>query len=118
MLSACTKHASFSPDGDMLRNAILGKTYNEKVNISGGAVYALDFNGMERFVGDITPNDDGLYLQYCDDSPGKNCVQVQGKPTKVGIIKVHLYGGLFGTNISVGSEFDKTYTIEVKSPNQ
>ncbi|NMP28268.1 hypothetical protein GW590_15505 [Rahnella sp. SAP-1] len=116
-LSACTLHAEFSPQSNKLHNATVGIPYNEKINIIGGAVTSLDSAGRKRFVGDITPVDSGLYLQYCNNSPANNCVQIKGVPVKPGLVKIRVHGGLYGTNFSVGSEFDKTYTIIIKKPD-
>lgn len=114
-LSACTNRASFEPDGDSLEDAVVGQSYDSMIHIVGGAVFSLDLEGMKRFVGVIYPNNIGLSLEYCDDSPAKNCVRVKGIPTKAGVVKVRVSGGLFGNNFSSGSSFDKTYTLIVKS---
>ncbi|WP_437890843.1 hypothetical protein [Phytobacter sp. V91] len=113
-VSACTLHADVTPDGDSLNNAIVGTPYFSEININGGAVSSLDSSGKERFVGEITPSDTGLTLRYCNDSPAHNCVRIQGVPVKPGIATVRVSGGLFGTNVATGGEFDKTYTIKIK----
>ncbi|EKN4699653.1 hypothetical protein JE939_002825 [Yersinia ruckeri] len=115
ILSACTLRASFAPEGGSLNDAVVGIPYNEKIKIIGSAVSSLDENGKERFVGEIIPNNVGLYLQYCNNSPANNCVQVKGTPIKSGIVKIELSGVLYGTNIAAGSGFDKTYIITVKN---
>ncbi len=115
-LSACTLNASFIPEGESLSNAVVGVPYNEQIKIVGGAVSSLDENGKERFVGEISPNNVGLSLQYCNNSPANNCVQVKGTPIKSGVVKVEISGVLYGTNIASGSGFDKTYRITVKNP--
>ncbi|MGR7122145.1 hypothetical protein ACU62C_22980 [Klebsiella aerogenes] len=113
-VSACTLHTDVTPDGNSLNDAIVGTSYASEININGGAVSSLDSSGKERFVGEITPSDTGLTLRYCNDSPAHNCVRVQGVPVKPGIVTVRVSGGLFGTNVATGGEFDKTYTIKIK----
>ncbi|WP_313110304.1 hypothetical protein [Atlantibacter sp.] len=113
-VSACTLHADVTPDGNSLNDAIIGTQYASEININGGAVSSLDFNGKERFVGELTPSDTGLTLRYCNDSPAHNCVRIQGVPVKQGIVTVRISGGLFGTNVATGGHFDKTYTITIK----
>lgn len=113
-VSACTLHADVTPDGNSLNDAIVGTPYASEININGGAVSSLDYSGKERFVGEITPSDTGLTLRYCNDSPAHNCVRIQGVPVKPGIVTVRVSGGLFGTNVATGGEFDKTYTIKIK----
>lgn len=115
LISACTLHASFIPESDTLHNAVVGQPYFAEIHITGGPVASLDRRGRETFVGKLTPTNNGLYLQHCDkNNPSNNCVQVAGTPTESGIAKIRLAGGLFGTNVAVGSGFDKTYTITIK----
>lgn len=117
IISACTLRASFIPEGDNLRNATVGVSYSDEINITGGAVASYKANGREVFVGDITPSDTGLYIQRCNGYVhNNNCVQVKGVPIKSGVVKVRVHGGLFGTNIAVGSGFDKTYSITINNP--
>ncbi|WP_073980948.1 hypothetical protein [Erwinia sp. ErVv1] len=113
-VSACTLHADVTPDGNSLNYAIVGTPYASEININGGAVSSLDSSGKERFVGEIIPPDTGLTLRYCNDSPAHNCVRIQGVPVKQGIVTIRVAGGLFGTNVATGGEFDKTYTIKIK----
>lgn len=114
LFSACTLNADITPYGNSLPDARIGTFYTSEINIIGGAVSALDSNGRERFVGEIIPSDVGLSLKYCNDSPAHNCIKIQGIPVKSGIVTVRVYGGLFGTNIATGGEFDKTYSIRIK----
>ncbi|EAO2687126.1 hypothetical protein E2X65_18665 [Salmonella enterica] len=114
VVSACTLHADVTPDGNSLDDAIVGVLYASQININGGAVSSLDSSGKESFVGEIIPSDTGLILRYCNDSPAHNCVRIQGVPVKSGIVTVRVAGGLFGTNVATGGEFDKTYTITIK----
>ncbi len=116
LLSACVLHADVTPDGNVLNSAIVGIPYASEININGGAVSSLDSNGKEIFVGEITPSDTGLVLRYCNDSPAHNCVKIQGVPVKPGVVYVRVSGGLFGTNVATGGEFDKTYEIVIKQP--
>jgi len=113
-LSACTLHADVTPDGNVLNDAIVGTQYAREININGGAVFSLDSNGKEKFVGDISPSDTGLILKYCNDSPAHNCVRVQGIPIKPAVVNIRVSGGVFGTNVATGGRFDKTYTITIK----
>jgi len=114
LLSACTLHADVTPYDNSLNDATVGMFYFSEINISGGAVSSLDSDGKERFIGEIIPSDAGLTLRYCNDSPAHNCVRIQGVPVKPGIVTVRVSGGLFGTNVATGGEFDKTYTIKIK----
>ncbi|MGX5098874.1 hypothetical protein [Enterobacter cloacae] len=114
VVSACTLYADITPYGNSLNDAIVGTPYISEVNINGGAVSSLDSSGKERFVGEITPSDTGLTLRYCNDSPAHNCVRIQGVPVKPGIVTVRVSGGLFGTNVATGGEFNKTYTLKIK----
>ncbi|WP_200845745.1 hypothetical protein [Klebsiella pneumoniae] len=90
LLSACVLHADVTPYGSSLADAVVGKAYSSEIIIKGGAVSALDENGKERFVGEITPSDTGLTLSYCNDSPAHNCVRVQGVPVKHGIVTIRM----------------------------
>lgn len=114
LLSACILHADITPYGNSLNDATIGRFYASEININGGAVSSLDSNGKERFVGEIIPSDTGLTLRYCNDSPAHNCVRIQGVPVKPGVVTIRVSGGLFGTNVATGGEFDKTYTITIK----
>ncbi|MCT6516364.1 MULTISPECIES: hypothetical protein [Enterobacterales] len=114
LFTACTLNADITPYGNSLPDARIGIFYTSEINITGGAVSTLDSNGRERFVGEIIPSDVGLSLKYCNDSPAHNCIKIQGIPVKSGIVTVRVYGGLFGTNIATGGEFDKTYSIRIK----
>ncbi|NMP29024.1 hypothetical protein GW590_19395 [Rahnella sp. SAP-1] len=115
-LSACTLHARFTPESDKLNDATQGVTYYEQINIFGGPVYSFDKNGSPKLVGEITPKDTGLYVQQCNDKMRNNCIQIRGVPTKAGIVKVRVSGGLSGAMLQKSSQFDKTYTIIIKKP--
>lgn len=116
-LSSCTLRASITPEGDALKDATVGVSYYDEINIIGGRAFTLNSDGItERFVGSISPDNLGLYIQRCDgDEDNNNCVQIRGVPTKAGVVTVRVSGSLFGTNISSGSSFDKTFTLIVKS---
>ena len=53
-------------------------------------------------------------VTYWDDE-FNNCIQIRGIPTKAGVAKVRIYGGLGGGMLSKSGEFDKTYTITIKA---
>jgi nicotinate-nucleotide pyrophosphorylase (carboxylating) len=54
VLSACTLHANVTPDGNALNNARVGTPYASEINIHGGAVSSLDFNGKVLLTGERT----------------------------------------------------------------
>ena len=116
LLSACTLQASFTPEKSKLNDATLGVPYYEQINIFGGRVLSYDLHSKEVIAGDITPDNIGLHMQYCNDKMGNNCLQIRGVPIKTGTVKVRVYGGLAGGMFSKAGEFDKTYTIKIKSP--
>lgn len=103
-----------TPDGNVLNNAIVGTPYASEINLNGGAIFSLDPDGKETFVGDIIPLDTGLILKYCNDSPAHNCVRVQGIPVKPAVVNIRVPGSLFSTHVATGGRFDKTYTITIK----
>ncbi|MCU6274031.1 hypothetical protein KWI08_08990 [Morganella morganii] len=113
-VSVCTLHADVTSDGNSLNDAIVGTPYASEINMNGGAVSSLDSSGKLRFAGKITPSDTGLTLRYCNDSSAHNCVRGQGVPVKAGSVIVRVSGGLLGTNVATGREFDKAYTIKIK----
>ncbi|WBM72638.1 hypothetical protein OH773_10540 [Buttiauxella sp. WJP83] len=106
--------ANFTPESDKLNDGIIGAPYYEQINISGGYVFALDYDGNERLVGDISPKDVGLYVQQCNEKMRNNCIQIKGVPTKPGIASIRVYGGIGGGMYSKAGRFDKTYTISIK----
>ena len=97
LLSACSLQAEFTPEREVLNDATVGIPYYK-----------------QAIAGDIHPDNLGLHLQYCDDNEFNNCIQIRGTPTKAGIAKVRVHGGLGGGMFSKSGEFDKTYTITVK----
>lgn len=114
LLSACSLQAEFTPDGENLNDATVGLPYYNQINIFGGIVLSYDIYGKQVIAGDINPDNLGLYLQYCDDDEFNNCIQIRGIPTKAGIVKVRVHGGLGGGMLSKSGDFDKTYTITIK----
>lgn len=113
-LSACSLQAQFTPEGEALNDATVGTPYYNQINIFGGIVLSYDIYGKQVIAGDIQPDNLGLHLQYCDDDEFNNCIQIRGTPTKAGIAKVRIHGGLGGGMLSKSGEFDKTYTIMIK----
>lgn len=114
LLSACSLQAEFTPEENVLYDATVGESYYNQINIFGGIVLSYDIYGKQVIVGDIHPNNLGLHLQYCDDREFNNCIQIRGVPTKAGIAKVRVHGGLGGGMLTKSGEFDKTYTITIK----
>ncbi|EOT1545023.1 hypothetical protein [Citrobacter freundii] len=114
LLSACSLQAEFTPEREVLNDATVGIPYYNQINIFGGVVLSYDLYGKQAIAGDIHPDNLGLHLQYCDDNEFNNCIQIRGTPTKAGIAKVRVHGGLGGGMFSKSGEFDKTYTITVK----
>ncbi|EBD3740478.1 hypothetical protein CRZ11_21785 [Salmonella enterica] len=113
LLSACSLQAEFTPEGENLNDATVGVPYYNQINIFGGIVLSYDIYGKQVIAGDIHPDNLGLHLQYCDDE-FNNCIQIRGIPTKAGIAKVRIHGGLGGGMLSKSGEFDKTYTVTIK----
>lgn len=114
LLSACSLQAEFTPEKEILNDAIVGTPYYNQINIFGGIVLSYDVYGKQVIAGDIHPDDLGLHLQYCDNDEFNNCIQIRGVPTKAGIVKVRVHGGLGGGMLSKSGDFDKTYTITIK----
>ncbi|MCX8957919.1 hypothetical protein [Erwinia psidii] len=114
LLSACSLQAEFTPEGVILNDATVGIPYYNQINIFGGIVLSYDIYGKQVIAGDINPDNLGLHLQYCDEDEFNNCIQIRGTPTKAGIAKVRVHGGLGGGMLSKSGEFDKTYTITIK----
>lgn len=114
LLSSCSLQAEFTPEGESLNDATVGVPYYNQINIFGGIVLSYDIYGKQVIAGDIHPDNLGLHLQYCDDDEFNNCIQIIGIPTKVGIAKVRIHGGLGGGMLSKSGDFDKTYTITIK----
>lgn len=114
LLSGCTMKADFKPEGDTLNEATVGTPFYSQINIFGGRVLSYNIEGKQVIAGDIHPDNLGLHLQYCDDKELNNCIQIRGIPTKAGIAKVRVHGGLGGGMLSKSGDFDKTYTITIK----
>jgi len=114
LLSACSLQAEFTPEGETLHDATVGVPYYNQINIFGGVVLSYDIYGKQVIAGDIYPDNLGLHLHYCDANEFNNCIQIRGTPTKAGIAKVRIHGGLGGGMLSKTGDFDKTYTITIK----
>lgn len=115
LLSACSLQAEFTPEEETLNDATVGVPYYNQINIFGGIVLSYDVYGNQVIAGDIHPDNLGLHLQYCDDDEFNNCIQIRGIPTKTGIAKIRVHGGLGGGMLSKSRDFDKTYTITIKN---
>ncbi len=50
------------------------------------------------------------------DSNNYNCVEIYGTPTKPGIIKINISGGMYGNMFVPASEFSKDYTLKINQP--
>ena len=116
LLSACSLQAEFTPEREVLNDATVGIPYYNQINIFGGVVLSYDLYGKQAIAGDIHPDNLGLHLQYCDDNEFNNCIQIRGTPTKAGIAKVRVHGGLGGGMFSKSGEFDKTYRCDRVQP--
>lgn len=116
ILSGCTLRAEFSPEKNELNDAVVGAIYYAQINIFGGNVATLtNSHGDREFVGNISPNDTGLYLANCNnDKYDNNCIQIRGVPNKKGVITVRVSGFFNVAMFQKSSEFNKTYTITVK----
>lgn len=115
LLSGCTTHAFFTPERNNLNDATVGTPYYDEINIFGGPVFSINELGEQVIVGDVQPDNTGLNVQYCNDDKLNNCIQIRGTPTKAGTVKIRVSGGLGGNMFASPSEFDKTYTINVKA---
>lgn len=119
-LAACSPRASFIPEQEELPDATKNSPYFQKIKIFGGAVIKID----EAVSGKIEPEDSGLFLVNCR-LPERvivpettmladgNCVEIKGTPTRPGIVKVKLGGRFYGNMFISGSDFEKTYQINV-----
>lgn len=125
-LSACgllSSEAEYIPNNERLSEAIVGKPYLLKINILGGSV----FGGTEKKVGVVVPDDVGISLRNCRlpdsvitadtrDTKDYNCIEVYGVPTKPGVIKINISGGMYGSMIAPANYFSKDYTLNVIRP--
>lgn len=125
-LSACSllsSKAEYIPSNQVLSEATVGKPYLLKINILGGNV----FSGAEKKVGVVVPDDVGIFLRNCRlpdsvitidtrDTMDHNCIEVYGVPTKPGVIKINISGGMHGSMIAPASYFNKDYTLNVVKP--
>ncbi|MEI2266700.1 hypothetical protein [Erwinia sp. CGal63] len=116
IVSGCTLHADISPKNNELNNALVGVPYYAQINIVGGNVASLKNSyGDREPVGNISPDDSGLYLKHCNDNKyDNNCIEIRGTPTRTGVIKVRISGFFNVAMFQKTDEFDKTYTINIK----
>lgn len=112
LVSSCSQHAEYTPNGDTLKDATTGTPYSSKINILGGRVIDPSFR-MSLF-----PENIGLYLKPCDplSVAQYNCILVEGIPTKVGPVTIKISGGLYGSMIVSSARFHKEYTMNVINP--
>lgn len=92
-----------------LPNASFGKPYYAEININGGIV------PNNLFLYHIEPENSGLELSpsYFDRRNSYNNLTIKGTPKVNGTIIIKFNGGTLGT-MCPGSEFEKTYTINVE----
>ncbi|WP_318367884.1 hypothetical protein [Enterobacter sp.] len=115
LLTGCALQANYIPENSQLKDAEVGVPYYGQINILGGFVSAINRHGEEVLADKIiTTEHTGLYVQQCNNSMGNNCIQIRGVPTKPGLVKVRVAGGLSGGMFSSGARFNKTYTIVIK----
>lgn len=128
-LSACSllsSKAEYIPNNEELSEATVGKPYFLKIKILGGSV----FGGTEKKVGIVVPDDVGIFLRNCRlpdsvittdtrdtrDTTDHNCIEVYGVPTKPGVIKINITGGMYGSMIAPASYFSKDYILNIVNP--
>ncbi|MCS3433964.1 hypothetical protein [Klebsiella sp. BIGb0407] len=102
-----------------------------KIDIIGGAVMGGWYDQQPDYkAGTVTPSDAGISLRNCllpEDSTDKtmlskkpryngNCVEVYGTPTRPGVIKIKIAGGMYGHMFAPCSYFSKDYTLTVIEP--
>jgi len=128
-LSGCSllsPKAEYIPDNKVLKNAAIGVPYFYKINILGGKV--IGPNKSEGNIGLVEPDNSGIFLRSCQlseletkdmkpkDSNNYNCVEVYGTPTRTGVIKINISGGMYGHMFAPSSEFSKDYILTVIEP--
>ncbi|MFP2513651.1 hypothetical protein [Buttiauxella agrestis] len=122
-ITACGPKAEYIPEGKNLKSATVGVPYLYKIDILGGAVTG----GSERRIGFVFPENTGISLRNCPmekwritaktrDPFDYNCVEVYGIPTKPGVIKIIIGGGMYGNMFASAIEFSKEYKINVTQP--
>ncbi|WP_318367883.1 hypothetical protein [Enterobacter sp.] len=115
LLTGCALEASYIPEDSQLKDAEVGMPYYSQIYVLGGRASSISFHGKKTLIGKLSHRETGLYVQPCEDEMDNNCVQIRGVPTKVGVVKVRVAGGLSGGMLSSGGSFDKTYTITIKN---
>lgn len=122
-ITACGSKAEYIPAGENLKSATVGVPYFYKIDILGGAV----IGSSERRVGFVSPENIGISLRNCPmekwritaktkDPFDYNCVEIYGIPTKPGIIKIIIGGGMYGNMFASAIEFSKEYKLNVIQP--
>ncbi|KQN51899.1 hypothetical protein ASE93_01700 [Serratia sp. Leaf50] len=126
VLSGCrllSPRAEYIPDNEVLKVATVGVPYFLKINMLGGRV----IGSKEKKVGFVTPSDRGIFLRNCKlpdsvitedtrDLRDFNCAEVYGTPTKPGVIKITIGGGMYGHMFAPAKDFIKDYTLNVVNP--
>lgn len=118
--SPLSPKAEYIPDNAVLPNATIGKPYFFKIFILGGAV----IGGKQIRAGFVHPDDSGISLRNCKlpasvitadtvDTNDHNCVEIYGTPTKAGVIKINIGGGMYGDMLAPAGNFSKDYTLNV-----
>lgn len=132
-LSACTllsPKAEYVPDNEELKDATVGVPYLFKISVIGGRVTGGWYRPNPDYKpGLVSPEDTGIFLRNCQLPEKKtesslpkerlyngNCVEVYGTPTKPGVIKININGGMYGSMIAPASKFSKDYTLKINQP--
>ena len=121
--SLLSPKAEYIPDNKILPKAIVGKSYFFKIIILGGHV----IGGKRINAGFVVPGDIGISLRNCRlpdrvitantrDTNDHNCVEIYGTPTRTGVIKINISGGMYGHMFAPSSEFSKDYILTVIEP--
>lgn len=126
--SVFSPKAEFIPDNEALKEATVGIPYLIKINIVGGGVST--GHREDSTPGFVKPDDMGISLRNCQlpewrvrdmdpqDPNDYNCVEVYGTPTKAGMIKITLRGGMYGNMFIPAGYFSKDYTLTVVAPEK
>jgi hypothetical protein len=132
-LSACSilsPKAEYIPEGEELKSATVGVPYLIKMDIIGGTVIGGWYRHRSGYKpGLVTPDNAGIFLRNCQLPEKKteyflpkerlyngNCVEIYGTPTKPGLIKINISGGMYGNMFFPASEFSKDYTLKINQP--
>ena len=109
LLTACSQNVHIFPETEILHDAATGVPYSARIEITGGRVMHRKEPGV------ISPNNSGLYLEYCDPTSAakSNCLEIKGTPVNPGTITLYLRGMVFGNMFVSPGRFEKTYLIKV-----